>query len=196
MARPRKFDEQVAVDRAMQEFWSSGYTATSTERLCEVTGLGRSSIYNTFQDKHELFREALGRYRELTSASRGEILDGEGSIRDRLELLLNTVVEEDLAHDRRGCLAVNTNVELGRTDAAIAVELRRDTERFVGDLAMLFEHGQRTGEIDRTKDPRALAQFVHATVGGLRLAARSGCERAVLDNILAVALTAIWPSVS
>jgi AcrR family transcriptional regulator len=191
MARPRKFDEQVAVDRAMQEFWSNGYTATSTERLCEVTGLGRSSIYNTFQDKHELFRKALGRYRELTTISRAEILDGEGSIRQRLERLLRTVVDEDLAHDRRGCLAVNTNVELGRRDAEIAAELERDRERFVTDLTLLFEHGQRAGEIDRAKDPKALAQFVHATVGGLRLAARSGSEPVVLENIITVALSAI-----
>ena len=64
MARPRKFDEGRALDAAMEAFWAAGYEATSTQDLCDATGLGRSSIYNTFKSKHDLFERALARYME------------------------------------------------------------------------------------------------------------------------------------
>ncbi|NUS02366.1 MAG: helix-turn-helix transcriptional regulator, partial [Nonomuraea sp.] len=59
MARPRTFEEDRAVEAAMRAFWDAGYEATSTQDLCAATGLGRSSIYNTFAGKRDLFERAL-----------------------------------------------------------------------------------------------------------------------------------------
>src|SRR5690606_8821359 len=62
MARPRTFEEEQALEAAMRAFWRRGYEATSTQDLCAATGLGRSSVYNAFDSKRELFTRALRRY--------------------------------------------------------------------------------------------------------------------------------------
>ncbi|GLY67694.1 TetR/AcrR family transcriptional regulator [Amycolatopsis taiwanensis] len=191
MARPRKFDEHTAIERAMQAFWSGGYEGTSTEQLCEATGLGRSSIYNTFTSKHELFRKSLRHYAEVTAETRAGLLDTPEPVRDRVRRLLRSIIDDELSHDRRGCLAVNTVMEFGRTDPEIAAVIRRDSARFVDDLRALFEQAQRDGEIDRNRDPVALARFLHSTIGGLRVQARQGLSRAALESIADVALTAL-----
>src|SRR5438132_514738 len=103
MARPRQFDEQRAVDAAARAFWASGYEATSTEDLCAATGLGRSSIYNTFTSKRDLFEKALARYMADKNATTTELLEGEGPVKDKVRALLWQVVEAD-ERDPIGCL--------------------------------------------------------------------------------------------
>lgn len=104
MARPRQFDEAQAVDAAMRIFWSSGYEATSTEQLCEATGLGRSSIYNTFKSKHDLFRQAMSHYAELKNAELLALLESEQSIRSKIRALFDVAVVEATNGNRDGCL--------------------------------------------------------------------------------------------
>jgi TetR/AcrR family transcriptional regulator, transcriptional repressor for nem operon len=191
MGRPRQFVEEVAIGRAMEAFWETGYEATSTEQLCEATGLGRSSIYNTFASKHELFRRALRRYDEITAEARSTILAGEGPVRGRLRRLLQVVIDEELDHDRRGCLATNTAIELGRSDPEIVAEVRRSFDGFAESVREVIERGQAEGEIDAARDARALALFVHGTVGGIRIMARLGHDRDSLESIADTALGAI-----
>ncbi|MFF0489074.1 TetR/AcrR family transcriptional regulator [Nocardia sp. NPDC004068] len=187
MARPKQFDEDRAVDAAMRAFWSAGYEATSTQDLCAATGLGRSSIYNTFSSKPDLFRRALRRYMDEKNAGLFATVDAAGPVKDRVRALLWNVVEapED---DPLGCLVVNSTVELGPRDAGVADLLRADLDRRLTALTAMIEAGQRAGEI-RTERPAAdLAQFVSATIGGMRVAARGGADRATLAGIADVAL--------
>src|SRR4051794_13262100 len=96
MARPREFDETAAVESAMNAFWNHGYEATSTQDLCEATGLGRSSVYNTFTSKRALFQRSLTHYTTLELGKRKAILDGPGTAAERLAAVLDTAVEADL----------------------------------------------------------------------------------------------------
>ena len=84
MARPREFDEASAIHRAMHAFWDGGYEGTSTQPFCEATGLGRSSIYNTFNSKRELFDRTLQHYAETADGQHLEFLDEPGPARPRL----------------------------------------------------------------------------------------------------------------
>ncbi|WP_214318387.1 TetR/AcrR family transcriptional regulator [Nonomuraea sediminis] len=186
MARPRQFDEDRAVEAAMRAFWDAGYEATSTADLCAATGLGRSSIYNTFASKHDLFERALRHYMTGKNAELADILDGEAPARQKVRTLLWQAIE-----DARGCLVVNTLVELAPRDPVVAGMLQRDHEVRLTALTAAIESGIRAGEIDRGKDPRALARFVIATIGGMRVAARSGAAREELEQIAETALGAI-----
>jgi TetR/AcrR family transcriptional regulator, transcriptional repressor for nem operon len=194
--RPRTFDEDRAVDAAMRMFWVNGYEATTTEDLCAATGLGRSSIYNTFTSKHELFRRALLHYVEMTTATQLGILeDEERSPAERLRALFAAVVDGEMASRRDGrsigCLTVNTTVELGGRDPEAAEILERDVERRTAALRLVIEVGQRAGEITSGRDPEALARYLTAVIGGMRVAGQGGADRAVLQSIADTALDAL-----
>jgi AcrR family transcriptional regulator len=111
MARPRRFDEERAVDAAMRAFWTAGYEGTSTQDLCDATGLGRSSIYNTFTSKHDLFDRALRRYMTTKNATIFELLDSDESAKTKIRALLQQVIDAPEA-EPTGCLVVNSTVEL------------------------------------------------------------------------------------
>jgi TetR/AcrR family transcriptional repressor of nem operon len=180
----------------MRTFWAQGYEATTTQDLCEATGLGRSSIYNTFTSKHELFRRALLRYIETTSAAQLAVLDDERrSPVQRLRALFALIVDGEAANRRGdrslGCLTVNTTVELAGRDPEATVLLERDLQRRMELLREVIAAGQRDGGIASTRDPAALARYLNAVIGGIRLAGRGGADTAVLRSIADTALDAL-----
>ncbi|MEU4579802.1 TetR/AcrR family transcriptional regulator [Nonomuraea sp. ATR24] len=189
MARPRTFDEDRALEGAMRAFWESGYEATSTRDLCEATGLGRSSVYNAFDGKRELFVRALGHYMEQKDAKLFELLERDLPIREKVRVLLQSVAEGDPG-EPPGCLVVNSMVELAPRDPEIAEILRRDQERRFEALRAAIGLARARGELGPGKDPAALARFVAAVVSGMRVVARAGGDRAALEAIAATALDA------
>ncbi|WP_433477298.1 TetR/AcrR family transcriptional regulator [Spirillospora sp. CA-142024] len=191
MARPRKFDEGRAVEAAMRAFWTAGYEATSTQELCTATGLGRSSIYNTFASKRELFVKALSHYMDVRTARLIELLqDGDGPVRERLRTVLEWAVAPD-EDDPSGCLVVNATVELGPHDPGVAERLERDRRRRFATLKAAIEDGMRAGEIDPGKDADALAHYMISTISGIQVAARGGAGRDTLRTIADTAMAGI-----
>ncbi|MFD1149099.1 TetR/AcrR family transcriptional regulator [Saccharothrix hoggarensis] len=196
MPRPKAFDEEQAVDAAMRAFWANGYEATSTEDLCRATGLGRSSIYNTFTSKHELFKRALVRYTNLMTTSQLALLEDETrSPRDRLRDLFDAIVAGEAEHRRDGrglgCLTVNTTVELAARDAEAADLLARDQQRRLDALTAVIRTGQRDGDLASTREPAELARFLNAVIAGIRVAGQGGADVAALEAIAATALDAV-----
>ncbi|TVT25169.1 helix-turn-helix transcriptional regulator, partial [Amycolatopsis rhizosphaerae] len=146
MPRPRKFDEDQAVEAAMRAFWAQGYEATSTQDLCEATGLGRSSIYNTFASKHDLFRRALTRYVELMSGAHLAVLrDEKRPALERVRAWLAMVIDGEFENRRDGrsvgCFAVNTTVEMAGRDEEADRVLHRDLELRLDALRSLISAG-------------------------------------------------------
>ncbi|MFC8528516.1 TetR/AcrR family transcriptional regulator [Nocardia sp. NPDC057227] len=186
MPRPRSFDEDRAIDAALRAFWTAGYEATSTEQLCAATGLGRSSLYNTFTGKRELFERALRRYTERKNAALAELLAAHGA-RAGVRALLEQVVQAP-ADDPPGCLVVNTLVELAPRDPAVAALLRADGGLRRDLLAAALTAGQRTGEITADVPATDLATAVITAVTGMRVAARGGATRAELAATARTAL--------
>ena len=196
MPRPRTFDEDRAVDAAMRTFWANGYEATTTEDLCAATGLGRSSIYNTFTSKHELFRRALLRYVATMNANQLGILEDDArSPVERLRALFTAVIdgEMDTRRDGRsiGCLTVNTTVELAGRDPEAAAILDRDAERRAAAMRVVIAAGQRAGEIASARDPDEVARYLNAVIAGMRIAGQAGADRAALQSIADTALDAL-----
>ncbi|MFE0878762.1 TetR/AcrR family transcriptional regulator [Streptomyces smyrnaeus] len=196
MARPRLFDEERALDAAMRAFWEKGYEATSTQDLCEATGLGRSSIYNTFSSKHDLFQRALARYVDAMTAQQLVILeDVERSALERIEALFERIIEQEFeqrwAGRSIGCLSVNTTVELAARDPEVDRVLTRDLRVRLDALRAAVEAGQRAGEITADRESEALARFVNAVIGGMRVSAQGGADRPALKGIAATAVSAL-----
>ncbi len=174
----------------MRAFWDAGYEATSTQDLCAATGLGRSSIYNTFASKHDLFEKALRHYTGWRNAEFAELMASEVPVKEKIKTLLWWSVDPD-PDEPAGCLVINTLVELAPHDPHIADLLRRDTDLRVQAIRSALETARLRGEIGADKDPLALAHFVTATINGLGVANRGGASRAALESIANVALGAI-----
>ncbi|WP_393058771.1 TetR/AcrR family transcriptional regulator [Streptomyces sp. LN549] len=199
MARPRLFDEEHALDAAMRLFWLQGYEATSTQDLCEVTGLGRSSIYNTFSSKHALFVRSLSRYLDTMTAHQHALLAGaEIPATERLRTLFASVIDTEESNRREGrgigCLGVNTSTELSGRDPEVTELLRRDLRLRIASLGNVIAAGQLAGEISRKRRPDDLARFLNAVIAGMRVSAQNGADRATLEVIAAGAMDSLTPS--
>ncbi|MFI8930031.1 TetR/AcrR family transcriptional regulator [Streptomyces sp. NPDC053474] len=189
MARPRQFDEDRVITAAMETFWSRGYEGTSTRDLCESTGLGPSSLYNTFGGKRELYLRALDRYYDTVTAAQVERLQGPGSAKERLRAMMLLSLDSDLdADDGRGCFAINAAIERAGLDGDVRRAVRRGFDRVEDEVCAVTRAGQAAGEISRGRDPREVARLVQSTYYGLRVLARVRGERAALvatvDSVL------------
>lgn len=191
MARPREFDETAAVESAMYAFWERGYEGTSTQDLCAATGLGRSSVYNTFTSKKALFQRSLTHYSARGLAGRKAILDGPGTAAERIAAMFDAVVDEELEHGRRGCLVVNTLAELGTPDDAIGAALRTDTEKQLALLTECVREGVLDGSLRDGRDPADVAEFLLGTISGLRVMSRRGASGKAMHAVADLALAAV-----
>lgn len=188
MARPKTFDEDRALDAAMKLFWTFGYEGTSTQALCEATGLGRSSIYNTFASKRALFDRSLRHYMETHTAIQLELTQrSDLPIRERVRLILWDAVDPNPA-DPVGCMVVNTLVELAPHDPEVAELLERDHAVKLEALTDAFRSAQAAGEVDADHDPAALAAYVYVVLSGLRVSARAGATLTSQKAVIAAAL--------
>lgn len=172
MGRPREFDEETVVERAMQSFWTHGYAGTSPARLTEATGLGKGSLYNAFHSKRALFERCLERYNEQVSSMAHELLERPGTTVECLRTALRTVVDMDLAQPhRRGCLIGNTVVEMAGEDSRLSARLKQMQDMSTECFAARIRQGQLDGDVAPDRDPQALADHLATVLAGLRVMA-------------------------
>ena len=93
--RPREFKKEAVIDATMDVFWSKGYEASSTQELCEKTGLGKGSLYNAFGGKNELFEQVLQRYNDEGLEISREILGRSVPVKERLHALFEWAIGMD-----------------------------------------------------------------------------------------------------
>jgi TetR/AcrR family transcriptional repressor of nem operon len=192
MARTKEFEPERALESAMDLFWRRGYEATSVQDLLEEMGIGRGSMYGTFGDKRELFLAALDRFEESRVSRADEILAVSPSAMEGIRRLFETTIEGLVSYEpRRGCLLANTAVELAPRDAEVAARISRYVGRTEEALEKALVRGRAAGEIPADKDPRALACFLVSMLHGVRVLARAGVDRAVLDDSVRTALAAL-----
>lgn len=182
----KQFDVEAALTRAMEAFWSQGYEATSTQDLLARMGINRGSLYDTFGSKRSLFLKALEHYLAICQAPRVAAAARGRTPRETVGALFDGLVSEALGEGgRRGCLLVNTALELAPHDAEIARIVAaglRDIETF---FKATIEKGQEIGEIPPGVDAAEVARGLLGLMVGLRVLARSLPDKAVLDAIAA-----------
>ena len=173
--RPRGFDEQDALDRALDIFWRNGYRATTTRTLEEGLGLSQSSIYNAFESKRGLFEAALDRYEVMTTEVLVEPLetapDGLASVLRFFDALSDWVSHEG----RGGCLIINLMAEDGGEDGAITTRTRAYRSRVRAALLAALRRAERQGEAAGASSV-ARADVLFGQVLAINLTARGGAS--------------------
>jgi AcrR family transcriptional regulator len=194
MGRPRAFDRDAALDRAMRLFWQHGYEATSLAELTRVMGVNPPSLYAAFGDKRALFTEAVLRYQQTHGAFTIRALEEEPTARAAIERLLREAAASYAEPDHpRGCMIMTAAVNCGPQHVDVQNELRDHsatvrrlfTERIAADVA--------AGLLPAGTDAVTLARFYAATLQGMSSQARDGATAEELDRLATLALHA-WPA--
>jgi len=188
MPRSKEFDPNEVLDQAMELFWEQGFEATSAQDLVDHTGLNRSSLYNTFGSKQELYLRALDHYRQQDADAFGQLLEQFDSARGAIRHLLEQALPDD---DSRGCFVANATVERAHCDEDTRAEACKALAQMQDGFEAIVEHGQAQGEIPADRDPKALAHFLANTYFGLQTTSKLCLPTDVFDDVVAEALRAL-----
>ena len=188
IGRPMEFDPEVAIAQAMGVFWSQGYKATSTTDLMSAMDLSKSSLYQTFGSKRQLFLQCLEHYCQQSAERRRTILAGTKPGKQFLIDLFRRLINPDRTKPP-GCLLVNTACEFGGTDDELSSWVKSRLEGSRRLFQEAIERAQSAGEIPSDKDAQDLSEFLVMSVCGLRVMLKLNADHSalkpVVDQILA-----------
>jgi len=192
--RPRAFDKEAALTRAMEVFWRKGYEGTSMTDLTSAMGIASPSLYAAFGSKEELFREALKHY----SATEGEeIWGGVPGARTAFEAVETYLMSTARVFTRRtkppGCLIVLSALHPAEHSDRVRQTLIAMRAETVAGLKQRLQQGVADGEISPRADVAAMAQYYVTVQQGMSIQARDGASRRELEAIARAALAA-WPA--
>ncbi|MDR6935464.1 TetR/AcrR family transcriptional regulator [Luteibacter sp. 3190] len=192
MARPREFDRDTALQRAIDTFAMHGFEGTSTPMLLDAMKIGRQSLYDTFGDKRSLYLEALRTYSNDSVGMTLSAMFASTSVREGIEqALLGFAKSATSVTTARACLGIHAITEFG----TLASDVKAVTDEIAGRTVLAFEsrirEGIARGELAADLDAAATAQFLLATLSGLKIAARAGSDLSTLQGIVGIAMRAL-----
>jgi AcrR family transcriptional regulator len=190
--RPREFDVDHVLDRALAVFWRKGYEGTSLTDLTRAMGINRPSLYAAFGSKEGLFRKVLERYAEGPAAYVQEALD-EPTARAVARRLLGGAADRltDPRHPR-GCLMVQGALACGEAAESVRRELVSHRAASEDAVRRRFERARADGDLPADTDPADLARYVVTVLRGMAVQAAGGASRKELRRVVELALRA-WP---
>jgi TetR/AcrR family transcriptional repressor of nem operon len=191
MARPREFDRDIALQQAVGVFSNHGYEGTSTDALLEAMGISRQSLYDTFGDKRRLYLEALQRYNADSVSELIGTMSASSSPMAGLEGALLALASRPLPLSGIGCLGVSAICEFGVSDRDVMLLGEAAARTLLSALEHLIAQAKAAGEADSELDVHAAAQFIAATLSGIKLSARGGASPDTLRGIARMAIRSL-----
>jgi len=183
--RPRAYEPDVALGKALDLFRKDGFAATSLDDLSAATGMNRPSLYGAFGDKRELFIKSYQRYRDDARAAMIDIFRGELPIRERLARVYATALDIYLSGESpRGCFTVMTAASEAVFDPQIRSMVLEGFVELDKAFAACFRQAREKGELSATADPIVLSQLASATIHTIAIRARAGVPRKELEAIV------------
>ncbi|MFF0159958.1 TetR/AcrR family transcriptional regulator [Streptomyces sp. NPDC005263] len=178
--RPREFDKNQTLERALKLFWSRGYGATSVQDLVDALAVERGSLYGTFGDKRRFYLDAVRLYWEVYERHLTTVLDTAPLLPALREILTHPARLDELISDvgvPQGCLVGNTTAELVPQDSEATEVVTRSYRRFTEIVTDALRRAQAAGEVKANSSPEAQAQLLLYIVQGLSLVSRAGLDQ-------------------
>jgi len=187
--RPREFDRDQALERAMLAFWRRGYEGTSMADLVQALGIASARIYAAFGSKQDLFREAVQRYEAGDGGFADRAMAQEPRVRDALARVLRDAVATytDDAHPL-GCMVVTAATNCAEENEAVAAWLAGHRRQRTQSLIDRLQRALDEGELRAGTDVQALGDFYATQLHGISVQARDGVPR---ERLLAAVQTAL-----
>ncbi|MGF6531710.1 MULTISPECIES: TetR/AcrR family transcriptional regulator [Paraburkholderia] len=189
MVRPREFDENEVLDAAAHQFWVYGYEATTVRDLAQCMGITGASLYNAFGDKRSLFERALTHYIARSFGDRVSRFEVNLPPLDAIRAFFREIVERSVSdRDRKGCLLVNSALEVAPHDAGFQATIANVLVAVEAFFRRCVHAGQQAGEISTAQSADDLARLLLGVHLGIRVLARTRPDRALLEGVVRPAL--------
>lgn len=187
--RPRAYDPNDVLDKALKVFWQKGFAATSLDDLVEATGVNRPSLYAGFGDKEALYLKAMQRYRARTEAQLDAVLTCGGQtdtvlsiIRRYFDIMIDTYTGE--AEHPLGCAFMCTVLTEAPQHESLLEMLQNTIDQFDNRFETFFSKARDMGVIGADQDPKALSQMIIGLTASLAVRARAGASRETLQEMV------------
>jgi TetR/AcrR family transcriptional repressor of nem operon len=192
IGRSLGYDPDKVLNAAMHLFWQQGYEATSLQDLLKTMGLSKSSFYQAYGSKKELFLRCMSCYCEMFSERLKKLLVEAPSGRAFIEsVLLASAGEASNPEMKRGCLLMNSATEFAQKDAAIAGRINSGLGGLKSIFAAAVSRGQGEGGISQDVDPDVLADYLVTCVGGLKTVVKGGTDAKTVHEVVGVIMRAL-----
>ena len=184
--RPRAYQPEIALGKALDLFRKDGFAATSLDDLSAATGMNRPSLYGAFGDKRELYIKSYQRYRADAREAMLDIFRDELPIRERLQRIYAVALDIYLSGDAgpRGCFTVMTAASEAVSDPEIRAMVLEGFSELDKAFTACFRLAKENGELPPTADPVVLAQLASATIHSIAVRARARVPRKELEAIV------------
>ena len=192
MPRTEVFDRNQVLEQAKNIFWLKGYNATSMQDLVDTTGLNRSSIYNSFGNKMNLFQLTLKKYQKEGSGFFEVLinsnLNGLQSISSVFENTLDMMINDS---DRKGCMFINCHTEMSNQDIQLNNITAKNQELLISHFDTMVKKGQEDGSIKTTQKSIELASYLASSFQGFRIMGMNTTNKKMLAGIIENILTTV-----
>lgn len=194
--RPRAYQPEIALGKALDLFRKDGFAATSLDDLSAATGMNRPSLYGAFGDKRELYIKSYQRYRADARAAMIDIFGGQLPIRQRLERIYAAALDIYLSGEAgpRGCFTVMTAASEAVADPDIRKLVLEGFSELDKAFAACFRLAKENGELSPSADPEVLALLASATIHTIAIRARAQVPRKELEAIVKGAIEVMAPA--
>ena len=184
--RPRAYEPDIALGKALDLFRRDGFAATSLDDLSAATGMNRPSLYGAFGDKRELYIKSYQRYRDDARAAMTDIFRDEAPLRDRLQRIYAIALDIYLSGELgpRGCFTVMTAASEAVADPEIRAMALEGFVELDKAFAACFRLAKEKGEVTDSADATVLAHLASATIHTIAIRARARVPRKELEAIV------------
>jgi TetR/AcrR family transcriptional regulator, copper-responsive repressor len=182
--RPRGFDVDAVLDRAVDTFWTRGFAATSLDDLCEAMGIARPSLYAAFGDKEALYLASVARFRGRMAELYIQAVRSKPTGRDGILAFFREAIARYTSGEvSRGCLGVCTAAVEAPSHPAVRTALAHLLKELDDAFAGTLRRARDRGELASDADIAALAALLSATLHSIAVRARAGTGKAELQRL-------------
>lgn len=187
--RPKCFDEQEALHKAMLLFWKYGYEATSMSDLTKALNLTAPSIYSAFGDKSQLFHKCLEYYLAHEACSLEIIFQQAQTAKVAIEIYLHENLKKLVQQNKpTGCMLVTATMNCSQEHAPIQHDLLLKRQQVKDKIYQRLQQGVDDGDLNHSTDLQAMTDYYTTVIQGLTMQARDGVEIEKLENVVTLAL--------